>query len=232
MGEDFKKVTHCLFDMDGLLLDTEKIYTVITQNILDVHGSNQTYTFDVKVQLMGLQSYDVANRLIKRYNLPISADQYVTLNRQHAHDLMPKVDLLPGVERLLRHLHKHNVPIALATSSSKEMYDLKTTKHEELFKLFHHKVYGSSDDEVVHGKPSPDIFLVAAKRFPIPPKPEQCLVFEDAPNGVRAACAAGMQSIMVPEHYVNEDLRDGATQVLTSLENFRPELFGLPSFDD
>lgn len=232
MSQEYKKVTHCLFDMDGLLLDTEKIYTQITKKILVDAGSPHTYTHDFKVQLMGLQSYDVAHRVVERYSLSITADDYVYQNQTIAKEWMPTAELLPGAERLLRHLHKHKVPIALATSSSKAMYDLKTTRHLELFDLFDHKVYGSSDEEVKNGKPSPDIFLVCARRFGNPPKPEDCLVFEDAPNGVQAACAAGMQSVMVPEDYVPENLRTKATIVLNSLEEFKPELFGLPPFDD
>lgn len=82
------------------------------------------------------------------------------------------IDFLLGAERLVRHLHNSNVPICLATSSSNESVEVKTTHHQELFKLFHHKVMGSSDKDVKEGKPAPDIFLVAASRFPGSPKPE------------------------------------------------------------
>lgn len=232
MPEGFQKVTHCLFDMDGLLLNTEALYTTITQQILKEQKCPEEYTGDFKVTLMGGQSMEVATSIVKRYNLSMSPEEYITRQRHLALDLMPDADLLPGVERLLRHLASHNVPIALATSSSKEMYDLKTKKHTELFELFNHKVYGSSDDEVVHGKPAPDIFIVAARRFPDNPDPSKCLVFEDAPNGVRAALAAGCQCVMVPESYVTEAMRNEATLVVNSLEDFKPELFGLPAFDD
>lgn len=178
MPEGFEKVTHCLFDMDGLLLNTEEIYTVITQQILEEQGCKEKYTGDVKVTLMGGQSMEVANAIIKRYVLSLTPEKFIERQRQLAADLMPSVELLPGVERLLRHLASHNVPIALATSSSKEMYDLKTVRHTKLFELFNHKVYGSSDPEVEHGKPAPDIFIVAARRFPDQPDPSKCLVFE------------------------------------------------------
>lgn len=135
------------------------------------------------------------------------------------------------------------------------MADIKITNHRELFELFHHKVMGSSDPEVINGKPAPDIFLVAAGRFPDNPDPAkvsptcrtrkesdflndfpnincQCLVFEDAPNGVQAATQAGMQCVMVPDPQISPELRTGATLVLNSLLQFKPEHFGLPPFDD
>ena len=137
---------------------------------------------------------------------------------------------LAGAERLLHHLHDTKVPFALATSSGADMVNIKIQHYRELFHLFHHKVCGSSDPDVKEGKPAPDIFLVAAARFPDKPEPADCLVFEDAPNGVKAANAAGMQSVMVPDPHIPEDMRKGATQVLKSLEDFKPEDFGLPAF--
>lgn len=81
-----------------------------------------------------------------------------------------------GAERLLRHLHSKGVHIALATSSSRENFELKTTHHGGVFELFHHIVTGSSDPEVKHGKPAPDIFLICASRFPEPtPQPQNVL---------------------------------------------------------
>lgn len=232
MSHNFAKVTHCLFDMDGLLLNTEHLYTKLMQQTIEEFGSTGRFTLEMKVSMMGTQSMETARRMIDTFKLNVTPEEYYEKHKELSKKIMPTAELLPGVERLLRHLHKHNVPIALATSSSKDLYDMKTERHGEMFDLFGHKVYGSSDPEVVRGKPSPDIFIVAARRFPDQPDPKQCLVFEDAPNGVKAARAANCQCVMVPEDYIPADLRTEATLVLDSLEDFRPELFGLPPFDE
>ena len=82
-----------------------------------------------------------------------------------------------GAEQLVRHFHKHGVPIAVATSSSQESVDLKLRNHKELFSLFNHIVCASSDPEVKRGKPNPDIFLICASRFPDAPAPVKVYLF-------------------------------------------------------
>lgn len=82
-----------------------------------------------------------------------------------------------GVERFVKHLYKNNIPIAVATSSSRESYEVKVSKHLDFFEIFDHKVFGGSDPEVKKGKPDPEIFLVCASRFPDKPKPDQVSIF-------------------------------------------------------
>ncbi|XP_053670954.1 probable pseudouridine-5'-phosphatase isoform X3 [Anopheles nili] len=214
--------------MDGLLLDTETLYTQVTQSIAEPYG--KTYTWEIKQTIMGLQRDEAAEAIVAALELPLTPAEYVQVSTERINTVMENCQLMPGAERLVRHLHKHNVPIALATSSGADSVEVKTKNHRELFELFGHKVMGSSDPAVKEGKPAPDIFLVAAERFPDQPAPGQCLVFEDAPNGVTAAIAAGMQAVMVPDPHIEEDQRRHATVVLQSLEDFRPEQFGLPAF--
>lgn len=83
---------------------------------------------------------------------------------------------IAGAERLITHLSKHNIPIAVATSSSKESLAVKTKNHQNIFKLFHHIVCGTTDPDVKNGKPAPDIFLVAASRFDDKPDPSKVSV--------------------------------------------------------
>ncbi|CAG9567961.1 unnamed protein product [Danaus chrysippus] len=227
----FKPVTHVLFDMDGLILNTEHLYTVAFQNIVSRYG--KTYTFELKMKLMGSQSHELAKIITEELELPLTPDEFLVESRKQFQELFPDTELMPGAERLIRHLDNKGIPIGLATSSSKESYHLKVDKHhQELFSLFPYKTFGSSDPDVARGKPYPDIFLVAASKFPENPKVEQCLVFEDSVNGVRAGLAAGMQVVMVPDPRVDKTLTEEATLVIGSLEEFKPELFGLPPFED
>lgn len=226
----YQAVTHVLFDMDGLILNTEDLYTTAFQNIVSKYGKD--YTWDLKVKLMGLHTRETAEAIIKELELPMTVENFLEESSQQFNNLFPESKVLPGADKIIEHLHKKNVPIALATSSSEEDYNLKVNKHhKKLFSLFPIKVFGTSEPDVKKGKPSPDIFLVTAKKFPDKPAPEKCLVFEDSVNGVRAAKAGGMQVVMVPDPRVDEMSKSEATLVLKSLEEFKPELFGLPPFE-
>ncbi|XP_022118197.2 pseudouridine-5'-phosphatase [Pieris rapae] len=227
---NFKPVTHVLFDMDGLLLNTEDLYTELFQSIVSKYGKD--YTFDVKLKLMGTQALESASIVIRELDLPMTAEEFLEECKK-GESIFADCQLMPGAKRLVEHLYQHKIPIALATSSGEDSYHCKVDKHyTEFFSLFPYKTFGSSDPSVKNGKPHPDIFLVTAMKFPDKPVPEKCLVFEDAVNGVKAAVAAGMQVVMVPDPRIDKSLTTEATLVLSSLEEFKPELFGLPPFQD
>lgn len=227
------KITHVIFDVDGLILDTEKLYTRILENMLEKY--DKKFTWELKLKQMGKREQDSAKIAIDELNLPITVEQYLDEMHKGQAELFPKADLLPGAEKLIKHLHKHKIPIAVATGSDTHSYGLKRQSHSELFDLFHHEVLASSDPEVHHGKPAPDVFLVAANRFEkTPENKKQCLVFEDAPNGVQSALSAGMKCVWVPDSNVNkfdwEVKLKGVDLILSSLEEFIPEDFGLPPY--
>ncbi|XP_074033546.1 probable pseudouridine-5'-phosphatase [Leptinotarsa decemlineata] len=222
----FKKVTHVIFDMDGLLIDSESIYDEIISEILAQFGKE--YTDDCKLKVLGTTQIDTAKIVLKESQIPLTLEEFLKQFRKATQIALQNPVMMPGARELVKHLYKNEIPIAVATSSSQELMELKTKPHQDVFKLFHHIVCGSTDKEVKNGKPAPDIFLICASRFPENPDPANCLVFEDAPNGVKGASRAGMQSVMVPAPYIPQELRKNATVVLDSLKEFKPELFGLP----
>ncbi|XP_037882649.1 probable pseudouridine-5'-phosphatase isoform X1 [Glossina fuscipes] len=229
MGEKFKKVTHVIFDMDGLLLDTEIIYEEIIRQIAQEYG--KTLPFEVRIKLLGTTNRRTYELAVEELKLPISVEEFGKKFEKLTFEKMTDVKMKPaGAERLMRHLHATNVPICLATSSAEDMVQLKIANHREVFNLLSHRVCASTDPEVKEGKPAPDIFLIAASRFPDKPKPQQCLVFEDSPNGVMAACKACMQVVMVPDERVSVEQSCLATLRLKSLLDFKPEMFSLPPF--
>ncbi|XP_064478126.1 pseudouridine-5'-phosphatase-like [Ornithodoros turicata] len=226
----FRPVTHVLFDMDGLLLDTEKLYTKAIEDVAQRYGKH--YTWDMKVQVMGTTGVDSARKVVDLLQLPIEPPELVTELDKLYLKFFPTAELMPGADRLVRHLHRHKVPFAIATSSKRSSFQLKSSRHKDFFALFHHTTLASEDPDVKHGKPAPDVFLVSARKFEENPAPAQVLVFEDSPNGVEAALAAGMQVVLVPDPRLDENSRRRATLCLASLTDFKPELFGLPQFND
>ncbi|KAH6942720.1 hypothetical protein HPB50_009545 [Hyalomma asiaticum] len=233
---NFKPVTHVLFDLDGLLLDTETIYSQAAQTLASRYGKKFTWELDKRV--LGTPDADAARVIVESLGLPLTPSEFFGAVNRICEQSYEHTKLMPGAERLLRHLSAHGVPMAVATSTTPALFALKMARHQDLVPLFHHVVCSGGDTKVKRGKPHPDIFLVAASMFDEKPPPKsflavslQVLVFEDSPMGVTAALAAGMQVVMVPDPRLDEENRRRATMCIASLLEFKPELFGLPPFD-
>ena len=220
----FDPVSHVIFDMDGLLLDTVPIYNEMMRSVVVQQG--YMFTSQLQKQLLGRNRMDCAELIVKHCQNSLTVDEcMLEISKNHA-KLLSHCRLLPGAERLIRHLHGSGVPMAVGTSSSTKSVAIKTEAHSDLFSLIHHTTCGLDDPSVSFGKPAPDIFLAAAEKFDGFVHPSNCLVFEDAVNGVQAARAAGMQVVLVSK----DEKSPQATLHLQSLLDFKPELFGLPPF--
>ena len=178
------------------------ILFVSNLKVLAKYGVEHLFTRELRERTAGKQAQDVANIFVQKCGLPLTPAEFTAEVDNELRPMLASSTLKPGVQRLITHLADHNVPVAIATSSRKVNSKLKMSGHKELFGLFNHKVFGSDDPEVTRGKPNPDIFLVAAKRFSEPPSPENCLVFEDSLSGVQGALDAGMQVYKHRFHHV------------------------------
>lgn len=172
---------------------------------------------------------NTAKVCINELSLPLTVPEFIAKIDKLVREQILSLQLMKGAERLIIHLNDHNIPYCLATSGGKDATDLKMSTNPNIFKLFTHYVMGSTDPEVKFGKPAPDIFLIAAGRFKDKPDSSKCLVFEDSPNGIKAAT---MQGVMVPDSIIPPEKRTEATIVLESLADFKPELFGLPKIKE
>lgn len=124
----------------------------------------KTITPEVRLKLLGTPEKTSCQTCITDLALNVSLEDFMKDFRAVSQKRLSDVDFMPGAERLIRHLHANNIPICIATSSGDESVKVKTSKHTEVFKLFHHITTGN-DPAIKNGKPAPDIFLLAASRF-------------------------------------------------------------------
>ena len=221
-----RRATHVIYDMDGLLLDTERFYTEVNSIIAERYG--RRFDWSLKSKMLGKKATDSAKIIVADLGLPLTPEQYIAEREPLLEGRFPMAQPMPGALRLTRHLHAHDVPQGVASSSDRRLFGLKTSRHREWFSIFE-CVMLPDNPSVTHGKPAPDLFLAAARALGA--SPAGCLVFEDAPAGIEAARAAGMSVVAVADPRLDAELFEGADEVLRSLEEFELEKWGLPPYD-
>jgi pseudouridine-5'-monophosphatase len=174
-----------LFDLDGVLLDTEPFYTEATQTVVGEFG--KMYTWDIKRRIMGGTAQRGADIVVAELELPISSNEYLMRRRRILEQLFRNTPAIPGAEALVRRLSALGMPMAIATSSERTLFELKSRNHD-WFALFSAVVCGD-DPRLSNPKPAPDIFLLAAAEIGL--DASACVAFEDSPTGVRGAAASG-----------------------------------------
>ncbi|KAG0553031.1 hypothetical protein BDA96_01G560000 [Sorghum bicolor] len=217
-------ISHVILDLDGTLLNTGSIVNKVVKTFLAKNGK----TWDSKKahKLVGKTPYEAAAVVLEDYGLPYSSEEFLSLITPMLNEQWCNIKPLPGANRLIKHLRSNGVPTALASNSPRSDIVAKIS-HQGWKESFSAIVGG---DEVEKGKPSPDIFLEAAKRMNA--TPSNCLVIEDSLPGVAAGKAAGMHVIAVPSVPKKTVEFSSADEVIDSLLEVRPEKWGLPPFND
>jgi HAD superfamily hydrolase (TIGR01509 family) len=203
-----------IFDMDGLLLDSEPLYRVTWQTAAAELGcpiDDELYT-----QFVG-RGNDESERLLReRFGDAFPLDEFRARWRRDWDERLARAPLPRklGAMELLDLLDALAIPKALATSTPRSTALRCLGELAERFDAI------ACGDEVEHSKPAPDLFLLTTQRLGI--APDQCLVFEDSEAGVRAARAAGMEVIIVPDLIEpSAEIAAMATHVCRSLNNVR-----------
>jgi pseudouridine-5'-monophosphatase len=217
--------------MDGLLLNTEDIYTLCADNVLLKYGRPRL-PWSVKAKLMGIPGSTNGDTFHEWAQLPIPREQFAEEQSEQQQIHFAECEPLPGATKLLGDLRKAKttdglpLEVALASSSEKYNYDRKAVKSEskQLLELIpeEHRVLGD-DPRVQHGrgKPAPDIYLMALQTINSklvnngpPIKPEECLVFEDSVPGIEAGRRAGMRVVWVPHPALYDEYKVQQLEVL------------------
>lgn len=188
-----EEIRGVLFDMDGLVLDTEKLYSRFWMEAANDLGYHMTYE-----QALGMRSlnHHAGQEKLTSYFGPGVSYAEVRNRRIELMDAWVEihgVDLKPGIRELLDYLHSNNILCAITTSSPIDRTRKYLSAHD-LQNSFHRLCSGY---EVPKGKPEPDIYLYGAASLGL--RPEQCLALEDSPAGILSAFRAGCMPVMIPD---------------------------------
>ncbi len=182
-----------VFDMDGVLIDTEKHYNAAWCEAARMAG------FDFKREhALMLRSCDVqlAEKMMKDiFGAGFDYFAIREVRRRLVAERLEKYGLekKPGIDEILAFLHKKNIKAAVATATPIEL----TLQHLEKIGVRNQFDKIVSAKQVKHGKPAPDVYLYACEQ--IGEEPSNCIAVEDSPNGIKAAYAAGCKPVMVPD---------------------------------
>jgi HAD superfamily hydrolase (TIGR01509 family) len=190
-GSAMWRPTAIIFDMDGVLTDSEPLHAQATRMLLAAYGVD--YVQPAEENFFGLTDREVFRILKRRYGLEIAEDELAAAWCALVVRLLPeRLVPMPGAPDVLRALGRERYRLALASGSAPEII-AGTLKALGVEACFEQVVSGA---EVGRGKPAPDVFLETARRLAVPPA--GCLVVEDSRNGLLAATAAGMACAVVP----------------------------------
>ncbi len=221
MNLNINKIKAIIFDMDGVIFDTEMVYLKVWSKVFEKYGYKMTK--EIYTSVLGTGRENVKKVFVNNYgsNLPID-DMYKEKDENLAKEIEKGVALKAGAYEILKYLKENDFKIALATSAiSKRAF--KQLKQANIYKFFYAVV---CRDEVEKTKPNPDIFLKAADKLNV--NKSECIVIEDSSAGIKAAFNAGM----IPIHVI--DLKDADSDILemayksfNNLNDIKNELISL-----
>lgn len=181
-----------IFDMDGLLVDSEPIWHEAETELIESRG--HIYTAEARAQIIGLRLDEFVEKLHTIYNFTESHDAIIQEVTDRMLALIPvRVTVKPGAQELIDYVVSQGLPVAIASSSPLSIIEatVQSQNWQDIIPV------RCSADDVGRGKPAPDVYLKAAELLGM--APTDCLALEDSPPGARAAVSAGMVCYAVPD---------------------------------
>ena len=207
-----------IFDMDGTLFDTEKLYRRAWLDVAEEFDEEKNY--DLPTAISGSNLGEQSYRVIKRFYPNIDAEAYLARVLVEVRAASEKnLELMAGVEEILKFFQAAGVVMAVASSAPVAVIEKNLTRANlrDYFKIL------VGGDKVKRGKPAPDIFLLAAEGLNF--APNDCYVFEDSFNGIRSANSAGCAAIMIPDTVQpTEEIKNLCAAIFPNLNEARQAL--------
>lgn len=181
-----------IFDMDGLLVDSEPLWVVVERSLIEERG--REYNPAITAKYVGMRLLEFWHGMRSDYGFSEQARELmeIAIGRMVA-QIPSRLKEKTGASELLAHFHAEGIPCAIATGSFAPVLNAVL----DSLNWSHHFVTHVTGDEVERGKPDPQTYLLAAERLGVPP--ERCLALEDSPTGAKAAVAAGMVCYAIPD---------------------------------
>jgi HAD superfamily hydrolase (TIGR01509 family) len=203
-----------VFDLDGLMFNTEELYQEVGTELLRRRG--HAFTQDLLDRMMGRPSHVALQIMIDTHTLKATVEELLAETDEIFPGILrERLAPMPGLVELLAVLEQHSIPKAIATSS-------RRTFVEHVLGVFEYQPRFSpilTSEDITHGKPHPEIYLKAAQRLNV--APGEMMVLEDSQNGCRAAVAAGAITVAVPAAHSQRHDFSGAALVAESLRDPR-----------
>lgn len=185
------KIQEVIFDMDGLMFDTESLFSIVQKEIAKKRGKE--FTLEIKGKMMGQKPLHAIKIMLNELGINEKPeDIFLEQNKKYVELLKTTSQSMPGLFELLNFLEDHKIKKGIATSSMSQWVSILLNK----FAIQDRFEFILTGEDVKLGKPNPEIYLRAIKEFAL--SAFSCLVLEDAANGIKAASSAGCFAVAVP----------------------------------